>query len=224
MSNWARGLLTISVLYCAAVAGSESYPGIGRAATPAEVTAWDIDVRPDFLGLPAGSGSVSEGAKIFAAQCASCHGSAGELQGGAIMAPLIGGVTAADIASGQVQALVTTPEAPRTVFMKLATLSSLFDYIQRAMPWSSPKTLQPDEVYASVAYLLYLAGIVPKDFMLTKQNIVEVQAVLPNRNGMSSEHGLWPGASSADGGMGNGGVPDVKAIACMRDCAEQVGP
>ena len=186
------------------------------------MAAWDIDVRPDFLGLPVGSGSVSEGAVIFAAQCASCHGKAGEVGGGAIMAPLIGGVTGADIDRGNVQALLAKPPVPRTVFMKLATLSSLFDYIQRAMPWTAPKSLQPDEVYASIAYLLYLAGIVPGDFVLSNHTMSEVQAVLPNRNGMTSDHGLWPGADEAAGGIGNGGVPDVQAIRCMVDCAVPV--
>jgi len=224
MSSWARCLLAIALLVFTAAAGAEMYPGVGREATPAEVAAWDIDVRADFLGLPAGSGSVSAGAELFAAQCASCHGSAGEAKGGAIMAPLIGGITQADIENGQVQALLATPPVPRTVFMKLAKLSSLFDYIQRAMPWTTPKTLQPDEVYASMAYLLYLAGIVPDDFVLSNQTMPEVQALLPNRNGMSTDHGLWPGASAADGGFGNGGVPDVQATACMHDCAAQVAP
>jgi hypothetical protein len=142
--------------------------------------------------------------------------------GGAIMAPLIGGVTGADIDRGNVQALLAKPPVPRTVFMKLATLSSLFDYIQCAMPWTAPKSLQPDVVYASIAYLLYLAGIIPGDFVLSDHTVSEVQAALPNRNGMTSDHGLWPGADEAAGGIGNGGVPDVQAVRCMVDCAVPV--
>ncbi len=105
--------------------------------------------------------------------------------------------------------------------MKVSTLSTLWDYINRAMPWSAPKSLKPDEVYAVTAYLLNLGGIVPDDLVLSDRNIAEVQKRLPNRNGVTTDHGLWPGASAAKGGLGNGGRPDVKAIACMKDCAPE---
>mgnify|MGYP001555180090 CR=1 FL=1 len=222
MCRWVEALILVAGLASAAgFADADNYPGIGREATPAEVAAWDIDVRADFLGLPEGSGSVSLGAEIFSAKCAHCHGGAGELSGGTIMAPLIGGTSASDIEEGQVKALLDTPPVPRTLFMKLATLSSLFDYISRAMPWTEPKSLSADEVYASVAYLLHLADIVPADFVLSFDNISAVQAMLPNRNGMTTDHGLWPGASASEGGMGNGGIPDVLSSACMFDCVQE---
>ena len=95
--------------------------------------------------------------------------------------------------------------------MKVPTISTLFDYIQRAMPWTEPKSLKPDEVYAILAYLLNLADVVPAGFVLSDENIRDVQNLMPNRNGMSSDHGLWPGR-----GMGNGGKPDVSNVACMK--------
>ena len=106
--------------------------------------------------------------------------------------------------------------------MKVATVSTLFDYIQRAMPWTAPKSLKPDEVYAIMAYLLNLADIVPADFELSDANIREVQERMPNRNGMTTDHGMWPGVAAAKGGMGNGGKPDVSNVACMKDCKKDV--
>ncbi len=191
------------------------YPGIGRAATAAEVAAWDIDVRPDFKGLPAGSGSVAQGMQVWEDKCASCHGVFGE--NNQTFSPLVGGTTAHDVERGRV-ARLTDPAYPgRTTLMKLATLSTLWDYINRAMPWNAPKSLQTGEVYAVTAYLLNLGGIVPDDFTLSDRNMAQAQALLPNRQGLSTEHGLWPGL-----GMGRGGKPDVVAAACMKDCAGEV--
>lgn len=204
----------------AGVAGGAASAGVGRAATADEIRAWDIDVRPDLLGLPRGAGSVQQGGVLFAARCAGCHGAAGESN--AIFTPLIGGTTADDVRTGHVAKLAAGPTRERTVFMKLPTLSSLFDYVRRAMPWSEPKSLTTDEVYGALAYMLHLAGIVPADFTLSDANMAATQALLPNRNGMSTDHGLWPGASAANGGMGNGGRSDVAAVACMHDCAGPV--
>jgi cytochrome c len=77
-------------------------------------------------------------------------------------------------------------------------------------------------VYGLVAYLLNQAEIVPADFTLTDKNIAEVQARMPNRNGMTTDHGMWPGAPAAKGGIGNGGKPDVKNTACMSNCKTEV--
>src|SRR5271169_3617725 len=84
-------------------AAGTMYAGVGRTATPDEIAAWDIDVRPDFKGLPKGSGSVSQGQKIWDGKCASCHGTFGELN--EVFAPLVGGTTADDIKTGHVKAL-----------------------------------------------------------------------------------------------------------------------
>jgi cytochrome c len=82
---------------------ARGYPGIGREATPKEVAAWDIDVRPDFQGLPKGSGSVSQGQDVWESHCASCHGVFGESN--EVFSPLIGGVTAEDVKTGHVARL-----------------------------------------------------------------------------------------------------------------------
>ncbi len=211
----AAATLVLGLLASAAAsAQATAYPGLGRAATPKEVQAWDIDVRPDFKGLPKGSGSVARGQEVWEAKCASCHGIFGESN--EVFSPLVGGTTKDDVKTGRV-ARLTDPAFPgRTTLMKVPTLSTLWDYIYRAMPWNAPKSLQPDEVYAVTAFMLNLGGVVPDDYTLSDRNMVQTQALLPNRNGMRTDHDLWPGRS-----IGNGGKPDVKATACMKDCATE---
>ncbi len=209
----AAGLLWAGATWAQA-AGASAYPGIGRPATAKELKAWDIDVRPDFKGLPKGAGTVSQGQGLWEAQCASCHGVFGESN--EVFAPLVGGTTAADMISGRV-ARLTDPGFPgRTTLMKVPTVSTLWDYIHRAMPWNAPKSLTHDEVYAVTAFLLNLGGVVPDDFTLSDANIAQVQQRLPNRHGMTTEHSLWPGRS-----LGPATRPDVRARACMKDCATE---
>lgn len=216
MSRFSKSLLALAL---AGLAGSalafDNFKGLGRPATPAEIKAWDIDVRPDFKGLPKGSGSVDLGADVFEAKCASCHGSFGESN--EVFTPLVGGTTKDDIKTGHVKSLKDGSAPQRSTLMKVATISTLFDYINRAMPWTEPKSLKPDEVYGILAYLLNLAEVVPGDFELSDQNIADVQKLMPNRNGMTTDHGMWPGK-----GIGNGGKPDVKAVACMKNCKKEV--
>jgi len=189
---------------------ADPYPGIGRAATAKELQAWDIDVRPDFKGLPNGSGSVAQGQRVWEAKCASCHGIFGE--SGEVFNPIVGGTTKDDVRSGHAARLTDSGYPGRTSLMKLATVSTLWDYVHRAMPWNQPKSLAVDEVYAVTAYMLNLGGVLPDDFVLSERTIGQAQARLPNRNGMSTEHALWPGAEFGRH------APDVKARACMRDC------
>jgi cytochrome c len=201
---------TLSALsFGAAHAQNKPWHDLGRNATAAEVKAWDIDVRPDFKGLPKGAGSVSLGEEVWVAKCASCHGDFGESN--EVFTPIIGGTTKKDIETGRVASLVegapaTAPQ--KTTIMKVATLSTLWDYINRAMPWNNPKTLTADEVFGVTAYLLSLAEIVPADFVLTDKNIAEVQKRMPNRNGMVFYEPLWK----------VNGKGDVKNVACMKDC------
>lgn len=179
---------------------------IGRAATPNEVKAWDIDVRADFKGLPPGSGSVDQGMEVWEAKCASCHGTFGESN--EVFTPIVGGTTKEDIKTGRVANLLRPDYPQRTTLMKLSQVSTLWDYINRAMPWNAPKSLKTDEVYAVVAYILNLGEIVPADFVLSDKNIADVQKLLPNRNGKAFFEPLWQVASK----------PDVQGDACMKDC------
>jgi S-disulfanyl-L-cysteine oxidoreductase SoxD len=114
-----------------AQAQGHAYPGIGRAATPKEVAAWDIDVRPDFKGLPQGQGSVTKGQDVWESKCASCHGVFGESN--EVFTPLVGGTTAADVKTGRVARLTDAGFPGRTTLMKVGTVSTLWDYINRAL-------------------------------------------------------------------------------------------
>lgn len=154
--------------------------GLGREATQAEVAAWNVDVRPDGEGLPEGSGTVSEGDALFQEQCSSCHGVFGE--GTGRWPVLAGGF---DTLSDE------RPE--KTIGSYWPFLSTVFDYIHRAMPFGNAHSLSPDQVYAITAYLLYMNDIVSEDdFELSKENFTDIE--MPNEgnfiddNRESEEH------------------------------------
>ena len=193
-----------------AVSGQKPFSGVGRSATAAEIQAWDIDVRPDFKGLPPGSGSVAKGQQVWEAKCESCHGVFGESN--AVFTPIAGGTTAQDMKTGRTAALARPDFPQRTTLMKLSQVSTLWDYIHRAMPWNAPKSLSNDEVYAVTAYVLNLGDIVPADFVLSDRNIRDVQTRLPNRNGMAKFEPLWKAHA----------VGDVHNKRCMKDCRQEM--
>ncbi len=180
--------------------------GFGRAPTAAELAAWDIDVRPDGHGVKKGRGTVQQGQAIYDAQCASCHGTFGESNNYMVIA---GGVEPDDVKAGRA-ARLRDATAVRTVGNKLNHASTLWDYINRAMPWTHPQSLSVDEVYAVTAYVLNLNAIVPEDFELNERNLLTLP--MPNRNGLTRAHGM--GAPAAK--------PDVQGSECMKDCAGEV--
>jgi cytochrome c len=121
----------------------------------------------------------------------------------------VGGTTPHDVETGHVKALVTGSSPHRTTLMKVNTVSTLWDYIHRAMPWNAPRSLGVDDTYAVLAYLLNLGDVVPADFVLDQDTIRDVQQRMPNRNGMTRGHGLWDVQ----------GKPDVHERRCMKGCA-----
>ena len=197
--------LALALLAPAVQAGAP-LTNLGRPATTKEVAAWDIDVRPDFKGLPKGSGSVSAGMKVWEGKCASCHGTFGESN--EVFTPIVGGTGPDDIKTGRVASLTNGKQPQKTTLMKVATVSTLWDYINRAMPWTAPKSLTTDEVYAVTAYILNMGEILPDDFVLSDKTIAQAQQRMPNRNGMSTRHGMWDVH----------GKGDVASVACMKNC------
>ncbi len=139
--------------------------GLGREATPEEVAGWDIDIRPDGQGLPVGSGSVEDGEVVYAEQCASCHGDFGE------------GVDNWPVLAGGMGTL-SSEHPVKTIGSYWPYLSTVWDYIYRAMPFGYAQSLEPDEVYAITAYLLNMNDLVDYDFVLSNENFAEVR--LPN--------------------------------------------
>ena len=217
MFKFRKAALGIALLALCGIAAAQSvskYPGVGREATAKEVAAWDIDVRPDFKGLPKGSGSVARGQVVWEAKCESCHGIFGDSN--EVFSPLVGGVTAKDMETGHVANLRNKDFPGRTTFMKVPTISTIWDFINRAMPWNEPKSLPADDVYAVLAYLLNLNGIVPDNYVLDEKTIRDVQARMPNRNGMTTDHTLWPGKE-----FGGAKKPDTSNVACMKGCAPE---
>jgi S-disulfanyl-L-cysteine oxidoreductase SoxD len=202
------GMVSLSSAH--AQAPAKPWSSLGRAATAAEVAAWDIDVRADFKGLPAGRGSVAKGQEVWEAQCESCHGTFGESN--EVFTPIVGGTSKKDIETGRVGALQRGDYPQRTTLMKVSQLSTLWDYINRAMPWNAPKSLSVEEVYAVTAYILHLGDIVPADFVLSDKNIAQVQQRLPNRNGKVRYEPMWV----------KNGKPDVQGSLCMSACATEL--
>jgi mono/diheme cytochrome c family protein len=147
-----------------ASAGGKGY-GLGRTALPEEIKAWDIDVRPDGQGLPAGKGTVEQGETLFLERCATCHGEFGE--GAGRWPVLVGG-------SGSLKS--DRPEKTIGSFWPYA--SSVFDYVYRAMPFGDAQSLSADETYALVAYLLNMNEVVPAGFELSDKNFAFIR--LPN--------------------------------------------
>jgi cytochrome c len=211
----AKIIAALAIIMPATGISQGKYDGVGRVATANEVAAWDIDVRPDFKGLPKGMGSVSQGEKVWEAQCASCHGSFGE--NNTVFSALVGYTTKKDVETGRVASLMPDAATPtRTTMMKVSQLSTLWDYINRAMPWTAPKSLKPDEVYAVTAYLLNIANVVPDNFTLSDKNMAETQGKLPNRNGMMTKHAMWPGKE-----FGGVAKPDTQGSNCMTNCVTE---
>jgi mono/diheme cytochrome c family protein len=137
--------------------------GFGRAAGPAEIKAWDIDIMPDGHGLPVGSGNVSAGKVLYQTKCAACHGATGELMPEVTLpAPAL------------VSDTVFRGRKLNTIGNYWPYATTVFDYIRRAMPYNAPATLTDNEVYAITAYLLHANKIIAKDAVLNAETLPKV--------------------------------------------------
>ena len=169
--------------------------GLGRAALPEEIAAWDVVVLPDGQGLRPGSGDVAAGDALFADNCASCHGDFAE---GLDSWPVLAGGDGS----------LTDPRPVKTIGSYWPHLSTVYDYVHRSMPFGSAQTLSVDDTYAITAFLLYSNGLVEDDFVLTHENFTEV--VLPNAPG------FYPDDRAETE------YPQFSAEPCMKDCAASV--
>jgi cytochrome c len=175
--------------------GASQHLNIGREARPEEIAGWDIDIRPDGEGLPTGKGTVKEGETLFSQQCAGCHGEFGE---GVGRWPALSGGTGSLIGDRPV----------KTIGTYWPYVSTLLDYVRRAQPFGNAQSLSNDEIYAVVAFVLFLNDIVDQDFELTKESFRNIR--MPNVQGFhdddrdSAEHVFW------------------NATPCMNDCKADV--
>ncbi len=173
LAGWATLSLgtSLACLVSFNVAAQAVHPAFGRAATASEVAAVNIDVMPNGAGLPAGSGTVEQGQAIYASKCAACHGATG------VEGPrdrLVGG-----------QGTLATAKPVKTIGSYWQYAPTVYDYIGRAMPFTAPGTLTPDEVYGVVAYLLNRNGVIAADQVMDAKTLPLVK--MPNRDGFVVE-------------------------------------
>lgn len=140
---------------------------IGRTPTAEEIAAWDISVTPDGEGLPSGSGTAAEGRNIYSVRCTECHGASGREGPHDI---LVGG-----------QGTLASDTPLKTVGSFWPYAPTLWDYINRAMPFETPGTMSPDDVYSTVAYVLFLNELVAEDQLLDATTLPLIK--MPNRDG-----------------------------------------
>jgi len=156
------------------VSGTAEWPGsfaIGHDATPAEIAALDIDFGPDGAGAPSGSGSVAEGKAVYNVQCVGCHGLTGQEGPNAA---LVGREPRDGFPFGETRGI------RKTIGNYWPYATTIFDYVNRAMPLTSPGSLTADEVYAVAAYILFLNEIIPEDAVMDAHTLPAV--VMPARD------------------------------------------
>jgi mono/diheme cytochrome c family protein len=156
-------------------AASAQAPKVGKPVSVADIAQWDIDIEPDGAGLPAGSGTSDQGAPIFADQCAACHGDGGK----GATTTTSGAPAAPPVVSDRKRNGIDDTTLTIANYWPYAT--TLFDYIRRAMPWTSPRSLTDDQVYALTAYILAENKLIDGKQVIDAQTLPKVQ--MPNRNG-----------------------------------------
>jgi cytochrome c len=161
-----RGSVIVLTLALSSSAVFSQAPNLGNPIEPANIAAWDINVLLDGTGLPPGSGTPAEGARIYAAKCSACHGRNGT---GGPNSPVVGGAPIKDM------------ESPKTIANFWPYATTVFDYIRRAMPWRQPRSLTNEEVYALTAYIFSLNKLIGENDTMNAQTLPKVQ--MPNRNG-----------------------------------------
>lgn len=162
-------LLIVPLVACvAALAQAPDYKNVGRTPTSDEIRAWDTSIGPSGKGLPPGSGTAKEGAELYAAKCAVCHGESGE---GSLMAPrLVGG-----------QGTLKSPQPVLTIGSYWAFATTVYDFISKAMPRGQEGSLNPNQVYALTAFLLYKNEIIKDNDVLDAKTLPAIK--MPNRDG-----------------------------------------
>ena len=162
-------LAFLTVAACAPTfAQTANYPGIGHTPSKDEVQAWNDSIGPEGKELPPGSGTAKQGEQIFANKCAACHGPGGE---GSQLAPrLVGGRGALNI-----------PTPSRTLANYWPFATTIWDYINRAMPPKQQGSLSASDVYALTAFILYRNEIIPEGQVIDPKSLPKVK--MPNRDG-----------------------------------------
>ncbi|MFT4564706.1 MAG: mono/diheme cytochrome c family protein [Gammaproteobacteria bacterium] len=169
-------LITLVLLFSVTLSGTadeNAQPryGIGRSASPDLIAKLDIAIGPQGDELPIGRGTATQGRELYLDRCAICHGEHGT-EGPDPM--LVGG-----------HGSLASDKPIQTVGSYWPFATTLYDYIYRAMPFFTPGSLVPDEVYALCAYILNANGIIDKDAVMDRTSLAAVR--MPNRNGFISD-------------------------------------
>lgn len=159
-------LAALAALALGSGAACAKGPSLGKPISATELAAWDIHIQPDGTGLPPGSGTPSQGARIYAEKCAVCHGENGK---GGINAALAGGAPIRNMSS------------VKTIANFWPYATTIFDFTRRAMPWQAPRTLTNEEVYALTAYILAINKLIGDNDTMNAETLPKVQ--MPNRDG-----------------------------------------
>ncbi len=165
------GVVLAAVLVTATVTAQTPTIGLGRPATPVEIEAWGPIIGPDGAGLPPGRATAADGRPVYERQCARCHGLTGR-EG-----------PDTRLAGGQGSLEGDQPE--KTVGSYWPAVTTLWDYVNRAMPFDQPGVLTADEVYATVAYVLYLNDVVGIDDPIDAATLPAIE--MPNRDGFVTD-------------------------------------
>lgn len=164
------GAATLLAQSSAPAARSSKY-GVGQPATPEQIRGLGLAIAPDGTGLPEGSGTAAAGREVYMASCARCHGDKGAGDVGPV---LVGG-----------QGTLKSAKPLKTVGSFWPYSTTLWDYINRAMPFDQPGALKPAEVYAVVAYILNLNGIIAENQVIDANSLPKVK--MPNRDGFVAD-------------------------------------
>ena len=160
------GIVMPAIAFCTLLGAQSPKYGVGHAATDEEIRAWDISIPPDGTGLPAGKGTAVEGKEVYKLRCAECHGEDAE---GGDAAALVGG-----------RDTLRSPKPLKTVGSYWPYATTLWDYVNRAMPFDRPGMLTNDQVYAVVAHVLFLNDIIKEKTEMNAESLPEVR--MPNRD------------------------------------------
>jgi cytochrome c len=139
---------------------------IGKPATKAQIAAVNLTVFPDGTGLPVGKGTAAKGKDLYKDKCAVCHNDNGGGRENQYPA-LVGGI-----------GTIATPRPVRTVGSYWPYATTIFDYVRRAMPYDHPGSLQTDEIYSAVAFILNLNGIIGENDEMNEKTLPKVK--MPN--------------------------------------------
>jgi S-disulfanyl-L-cysteine oxidoreductase SoxD len=202
--SWPRSGLAALVMLAVSISiatGGSRKLGIGHEATKEEIAGWAISIRPDGQGLPPGKGRVKDGEALYVERCAACHGEFGESAG-----------RWPQVAGGQ--GSLASHDPVKTIGSYFAHLSTVFDYVRHAMPFGDAQSLTDDELYAVVAYMLFLNDIVDEKFVLSRETFGSVR--MPNAGGFydddreKTEKAFWNAPCMTDC------KPDAKVIGRAR--------